>query len=99
LGQIGQYLEIFNFKTFREEILQIFELLVWKIDDFINSFGLYLTFSKKYSNRNYTHTLESSCLCQVAEINVALCGERAARARVQKSSSPGPTTNLVCLKM
>ena len=36
--------------------------------------------SKKYSNHNYTHTLESSCLCQVAEINVALRGERAARA-------------------
>ena len=35
--------------------------------------------SKKYSNHNYTHTLESSCLCQVAEINVALRGERAAR--------------------
>ena len=36
--------------------------------------------SQKYSNHNYTHTLESSCLCQVAEINVALRGERAARA-------------------
>ena len=34
-GQIVLYLEIFNFKTFRAEI---FELLVWKIDDFINSF-------------------------------------------------------------
>ena len=27
------------------EILQIFELLIWKIDDFINSFRIYLTFS------------------------------------------------------
>ena len=58
--------------------------------------------SKKYSNHNYTHTLESSCLCQVAEINVALPSLPAnvprERARVQKSSSPGPTTNLVCMK-
>ena len=38
------YLEIFNFKTFRAEILQIFELLIWKINDFINLFWLYLTF-------------------------------------------------------
>ena len=37
-GQIVLYLEIFNFKTFRAEILQIFDLLIWKIDDFINSF-------------------------------------------------------------
>ena len=37
-GQIVLYLEIFNFKTFTAEILQIFELLIWKIDDFINSF-------------------------------------------------------------
>ena len=36
--QIILYLEIFNIKTFRAEILQIFELLVWNIDDFINSF-------------------------------------------------------------
>ena len=40
------YLEIFNFKTFMAEILQIFELLKWKIDDFINSFRVYLTFMK-----------------------------------------------------
>ena len=45
IGQIVLYLEIFNFKTFRAEILQIFELVIWKIDDFINSFWLYLTFS------------------------------------------------------
>ena len=45
MGQIVLYLEIFNFKTFRAEILQIFELLIWKIDDFINSFWLYLTFN------------------------------------------------------
>ena len=45
--QIVLYLEIFNFKTFRAEILQIFELVIWKIDDFINSFWLYLTFSYK----------------------------------------------------
>ena len=44
-GPIVLYLEIFNFKTFRAEILQIFELLIWEIDDFINSFWLYLTFS------------------------------------------------------
>ena len=31
-GQIVLYLEIFNFKTFRVEILQIFELLIWKIE-------------------------------------------------------------------
>ena len=36
--QIVLYLEIFNFKTFRAEILQIFELLIRKIDDVINSF-------------------------------------------------------------
>ena len=47
LGKIVLYLEIFNFKTFRAEILQIFELLIWKIDDFINSFWLYLTFRMK----------------------------------------------------
>ena len=33
-------------QTFMAEILQIFELLIWKIDDFINSFWLYLTFRK-----------------------------------------------------
>ena len=44
MGQIVQILEIFNFKSFRAEILQIFELLIWKINDFINSFWLYLTF-------------------------------------------------------
>ena len=38
LGQIVLYLEIFNFKTFRAEILQSFELLIWKINDLINSF-------------------------------------------------------------
>ena len=38
LGQIVLYLEISNFKSFRAEILQILELLIWKIDDFINSF-------------------------------------------------------------
>ena len=43
-GQIILYLEIFNFRTFRAEILQTFELVIWKIDDFINSFRLYLTF-------------------------------------------------------
>ena len=32
------YLEIFNFETFSAEILQIYELLIWKINDFINSF-------------------------------------------------------------
>ena len=37
-GQIVLHLKIFNFKTFRAEILQFFELLIWKIDDFINSF-------------------------------------------------------------
>ena len=45
LDQVVIYLEIFNFKTFRAEILQTIELLIRKIDDFINSFGLYLTFS------------------------------------------------------
>ena len=51
MGQIVLYLEIFNFKTFKAEILQIFELLIWRIDDFINSFWLYLTFSRsKCSN-------------------------------------------------
>ena len=37
-GQIFLYLEMFNVKTFRAEILQIIELVFWKIDDFINSF-------------------------------------------------------------
>ena len=45
-GQIVLYLEVFNFKNFRAEILQIFELLIWIIDDFINSFWLYLTFTE-----------------------------------------------------
>ena len=45
LGQIFLYLEIFNFKTFKAKILQIFELLIWKIDELIHSFWLYLTFS------------------------------------------------------
>ena len=35
-GQI--VLCLYNFKSFRAEILQIFELLIWKMDDFINSF-------------------------------------------------------------
>ena len=37
-SQIVLYLEIFNFKTFRTEILQIFEVVIWKIDDFKYSF-------------------------------------------------------------
>ena len=42
---------------------------------------------KKYSNRNYTHTLESSCLCQVAEINVAFTlGTRALCAPIARVS-------------
>ena len=48
-GQIVLYLEIFSFKTFRAEILQIFELVIWKIDDFINSFWLYLTLNHPHS--------------------------------------------------
>ena len=44
MGQIVLYLKIFNFRTFRTEILKIFELLIWKIDDFMNSFWFYLTF-------------------------------------------------------
>ena len=43
MGQIVLFLEIFNFKPFRAEILQMFELLIWKINDFINSFQLYPT--------------------------------------------------------
>ena len=43
MGEIVLYLEIFNFKTFRSEIFQIFELLIWKINDFINSLWLYQT--------------------------------------------------------
>ena len=42
---LWSHLEIFNFKTFSAEILQIFELLLWKIDDFINSFWHNLTFN------------------------------------------------------
>ena len=37
-GQIVLYLQKFNLKTFRTEILQIFEVVIWKIDVFINSF-------------------------------------------------------------
>ena len=37
-GQIVLYLEIFNFKTFRAETLQIFEVVIWKINVFIKSF-------------------------------------------------------------
>ena len=47
--QIVLHLE---FKTFRAEILQIFELLIWKIYDFMNSFWLYLTFSMHFINLN-----------------------------------------------
>ena len=35
----------YSIKPFRVEILQIFQLLFWKIDDFINSFWINLTFS------------------------------------------------------
>ena len=38
MGQIVLYLKIFNFKIFRAEILQMIELLIWKIDDFIIDF-------------------------------------------------------------
>ena len=48
-NQIVLYLEIFNFKTFRAEILQVFELLICKMDDFINSFWHNLTFSDEKS--------------------------------------------------
>ena len=34
-------------QNFRTEILQIFELVIWRIDDIVNSFGLYLIFSMK----------------------------------------------------
>ena len=36
----------YSIKPFRVEILQIFQLLFWKIDDFINSFWLNLTFNE-----------------------------------------------------
>ena len=35
--------DIFNFKTFRAEILTVFSLLIWKIYDFINKFILTLS--------------------------------------------------------
>ena len=38
-----------HFLDFRAEILQIFQLLFWSIDDFINSFWLNLTFTKKFT--------------------------------------------------
>ena len=44
-------------KTFRAEILQIYELLTWKIDDFINSFWLYLTFSSVLFKCYFKQTL------------------------------------------
>ena len=47
--------EKFNFKTFRAEIIQIFALVMWKIDDIINSFWLYLTFSSVH----FTKTIAS----------------------------------------
>ena len=34
----------YSIKPFRPEILQMFQLLFWKIDDFINSFWLNVTF-------------------------------------------------------
>ena len=53
MQKIGSNCPIFNFKTFRAEILQIFELLIWKIDDFINSFWLYLTFRKTTRKKSF----------------------------------------------
>ena len=50
----------FNLKTFRAEILQIFELLICKIDDFINSFWLYLSFTRHDFSRCQTRTFEQS---------------------------------------
>ena len=38
---------------FRAEILQIFESVIWKIDDFINSFWLYLTFNLTFNQCFY----------------------------------------------
>ena len=50
--KIFLYLEIFNFKTFRAEIPQIFEGVIWKIDAFIciYLFWLYLTFRTSSQN-------------------------------------------------
>ena len=59
LGQIVLYIEIFNFKTVRAAILQIFELLIWKINDFINSFRLYLPIRNDWEN--------FSCFCAFLE--------------------------------
>ena len=44
-------------QTFRAEVLQIYELLTWKIDDFINSFWLYLTFSSVLFKCYFKQTL------------------------------------------
>ena len=48
---------IYNFKTFRAEILTLFLLVTWKIDDFMNSFQLYLTFN--FSKRGHLIALYS----------------------------------------
>ena len=60
-GQIVLYLEIFNFKTFRSEIFQIFELLIWKIDDFINSFWLYVISQDLSNFLNFYNPYRAIC--------------------------------------
>ena len=60
----------YSIKPFRAEILQIFQLLFWKIDDFINSFRLNLTFSGiEVSNRQKTILDREGSAIKSHEIN------------------------------
>ena len=50
-------------KTLRAEILQIFRVIFWKINDFINSFWLNLTFSSEGSHEwHFDHFINIFCV-------------------------------------
>ena len=51
-------------KIFKAEILQIFELVIWKIDDFLNSFWIYLTFREFVQSSQNIQTLRHCSVVQ-----------------------------------
>ena len=58
-------------QNFQAKILQIFELVIWKIDDVINSFWLYLTFRIHLKWKNYSiflHRSNSHCSCLLCNL-------------------------------
>jgi hypothetical protein len=63
-------LEISNFKTFRAVILTLFSLIIWKIDDFINSFWLYLTFKLSPSTPSIMQTSTIPSNFQLLIVNI-----------------------------